>query len=207
MKHITLQKIIAACLSVSLVFSFIPCVVALDSAVPTEQNAVSESLSNSESSAVIENANNLANKVNAYYTDGERLGFVTENSNMKLTYSNDMLSERKVTALTDKNGNPYLTDTMDVYVKMQNGGTYYASKTANSTKVSQFAGLNIFRFGYYYYDVRIEDQNFVNDITVLDELDLDIQNIESKLGLTSTYDANGLHCTLSGNSVDPQVVF
>ena len=97
---------------------------------------------------------------------------------MKLTYSTDMLSERKVTSLTDKNGNPYLTDTMDVFVKMTDGGTYYASKTANSAKVSQFAGLNIFRYGYYYYDVRIEDQNFVNEIKVLDD---GLKNISKKV--------------------------
>ena len=160
-----------------------------------------------EDAKAIENAYLLANGVHAYYTDGKRSGFVTENQNMKLTYSTDMLSERKVTSLTDKNGNAYLYDTMDIFVKMQNGGTYYASKSANSTKVSQFAGLNIFRFGYYYYDVRIEDQNFVNEIKVLAEKSLDIRKIASKEGVDTKYGSNGLTCYLTGNSVDPQVVF
>ena len=135
----------------------------------------------------IECAYSLANKVNAYYTDDKRTGFVTENSNMKLTYSTDMTAERKVTALTDKKGNAYLSDTMDIFVKMKGGEIYYASKTANSTKVSQFAGLNIFRFGYYYYDVRFEDQNFVNEINILSETTLDISKIASKEGVDTKY--------------------
>ena len=155
----------------------------------------------------IESAYSLANKVNAYYTDDKRTGFVTENNNMKLTYSTDMTAERKVTALTDKKGNAYLSDTMDIFVKMKGGEIYYASKTANSTKVSQFAGLNIFRFGYYYYDVRIEEQNFVNEINVTDEKVLDISKLVSKEGVDTKYSANGLYCRFKGNSVDPQVVF
>ena len=156
---------------------------------------------------LIEGADNLANGVNAYFDSGDRKSFITENQSMRLTYSNDMLSERKVSSLTDKNGNAYIESTMDVFVKMQDGGTYYASKTLNSAKVSQFAGLNIFRFGYYYYDVRFEDQNFVNEINVTDDFTLDIKKLGNKIGMKTKYGEDGLTCYLSGNSVDPQVLF
>ena len=157
--------------------------------------------------AIIEGAYELANGVNAYFADGNRKDFITENQNMIIAYSNDMTAERKVTALTDKKGNPYVTNTMDIFVKMKDGGTYYASKTANSTKVSQFAGINIFRYGYYYYDVRFEDQNFVNEIKVIDELALDISKIEHKEGVDSKHSKDGLLCLFKGNSVDPQIIF
>ena len=175
--------------------------------VETETEEDTSSLLNGKDALLIENANRLANKVNAHYSDGERKSFVTENRNMAITYSTDMLSERKVLALTDKSGNKYLENTMDIFVKMTDGETYYASKTANSAKVSQFAGLNIFRFGYYYYDVRFEDQNFVNQLNVTDELTLDIKKTATEEGLRSKYGSDGLVCYLSGNSVDPQVIF
>jgi len=160
-----------------------------------------------EDAAIIDNSNLLSNGVNAYFSDKDRTSFIAENKNMSIAYSTDMLAERKVIALSNSKGNPYIKDTMDIFVKMKDGGTYYASKTANSAKVSQFAGLNIFRFGYYYYDVRFEDQNFVNEIKVEDELKLDIKNLEAKVGVKTKFGDDGLVCYLSGNSVDPQIVF
>ena len=173
----------------------------------TENTANDSPMLEGKDSAIIEVSNELANGVNAYFSDGNRTNFVTENKNMLIAYSTDMLSERKVTALTDKNGNPYITNTMDVFVKMKDGGTYYTSGTANSAKVSQFAGLNIFRYGYYYYDVRIEDQNFVNDVKVIKELDLDIKTVSFKEGLKTKFSNNTLTCYFIGNSVDPRIVF
>lgn len=149
-----------------------------DTTVPLETDPLPKL--EGEFASLIESADRLANGVNAYFDSGDRKNFITENQNMALKYSTDMLFERKVTALADKRGNKYIENTMDIFVKMTYGGTYYTSKTANSAKVSQFAGLNIFRFGYYYYDVRIEDQNFVNEIKVIDELTLDIKNIASE---------------------------
>ena len=130
MKLFDSKKALALLLSLTLGFSFIPSVFATgelsetDEIIPSAEQVEqgTEALTTTDAPE-IEDANSYANEVNAYFTDGERLGFVTENSNMKLTYSTDMLSERKVTSLTDKNGNPYLTDTMDVFVKMTDGGT------------------------------------------------------------------------------------
>lgn len=156
---------------------------------------------------IIEGAEALANGVNAYFDSGERKSFITENQSMKLSYSTNMLTERKLTSLTDKNGNTYIENTMDIFVRMQNGSTYYASKTANSAKVSQFAGLNVFRYGYYYYNVRFEDQNFVNDIKIEKELSIDFKNVARKEGVKTKSDSDGLTCQFTGNSVDPQVVF
>ena len=87
---------------------------------------------------LLDNAANLSNGVNAYYTSGDRDGYVVENSNMKFHYP---LTSNQSATITDMNGNVYVENTMDVYVNI--GGTkYYAS---NSIKE---ATANLFRYGY-----------------------------------------------------------
>lgn len=44
---------------------------------------------------------------------------------------------------------------MDVFVRMKNGSTYYASESQKS------AEANLYRFGYYYYEGLFEFQNFI----------------------------------------------
>ena len=108
---------------------------------------------------IVENANKLANGVTAYFgtqdgkVDGSRENYVVENSNMNLYYP---LASSQLVTITDDSGNAYVKDTMDVYVETSNG-TYYAS---NSLKK---ATANIYRYGYYYYDIHTYGQNFIEN--------------------------------------------
>ena len=64
-----------------------------------------------------------------------------------------------VGSMTDKNGNLYLENTMDVFVQMKDGNKYYASNSFVSPS------MNIYRLGYYYYENRIENQLFVGAVS------------------------------------------
>ena len=104
----------------------------------------------------IQLAHELANGVNAYFKDSDRKNFVIENQNVKLDYALTHYNDQYVTYLQNKNGVNYIENTMDVFVTMENGNTFYASKTGIPTQP------NIFRFGYYFYEVRFEKQDFDN---------------------------------------------
>ena len=100
-------------------------------------------------------AESLKNQVNAGYTDGTRENVFFENKEMYLQYALSGTANQQITTLTDKNGNAYIEDTMDVFVRMVGGETFYASNSYSA------AVFNIYRFGYYYYQMRLEGQTFV----------------------------------------------
>ena len=114
---------------------------------------------------IVENANKLANGVTSYFgtndgkgsgvVDGLRQNYVVENSNMNFYYP--LTSEKSQSAtITNNAGATYVQDTMDVYVKISDK-EYYASNSIKS------ATANIYRYGYYYYDIHAYGQNFVED--------------------------------------------
>lgn len=100
-------------------------------------------------------ADRLANGVQTYYEHGGRDFFVVENTNMMLNFAVSSNYDNQVSSLTDKSGNAYINDTMDVFVRMTDGSTYYSSGAMTS------ASTNIYRLGYYYYENRIENLSFV----------------------------------------------
>ena len=112
---------------------------------------------------LIENADALANKVQAYFTDPARTHFTIENTEMMLTYAVDPQMDKQVSSLTDKSGNPYLKDTMDVFVKTTDGNVYYAATSSINAKT------NIYRLGYYFYETRFETQDFCGTLDVKSE--------------------------------------
>ena len=136
---------------------------------PTESDQTTESEAPEEETkltgdhaTVIENADKLKNNVTAYYgSDGMRNNVFFENMEMKLGYNLASGESQLVTSLTNKKGNAYVTDTMDVFVRMTDGRTFYAGSTSSSSK------FNIHRFGYYYYQMRVEGQDFIGNLPVL----------------------------------------
>lgn len=119
---------------------------------------------NSREAAMIENANKLANRVQTYFPTPDRTSFAFENQEMYLEYILSSAKDQQVGVLKNKNGHTYIENTMDVYVRMQNTGkTYYVSKSTIPTTA------NIYRFGYYYYEMRLEEQVFSNDVNISDE--------------------------------------
>ena len=122
---------------------------------------------------LVEHANSLTNAVNAYFEQvSNRSNVIIENQNITLNYGVSSFADQKVNYLNDKNGNTYVENTFDVFVKMTNGNTFYASKTNKNTT------MNLYRFGYYMYEVRLEEQNFYNGIQINDSFV--IENLKPK---------------------------
>ncbi len=187
----------------------------------TESSSVSESETKTETptetetepvvledddAALIQLADRLANKSDAYYGNGFENDLVIENSEMRLHYPLEGTSDQGmlVAEMTNRKGNTYLQDTMDVFVKMKNGGTYYASASMEQ------AIMNIYRFGYYYYENRIEGQVFVGEVTKDDEKKLSHTTYSRTNGVSTPKkfrdgDISGVSYTVE--SSDPYIVY
>ncbi len=104
---------------------------------------------------LIESANAYANGVQAFFKDSSREKFTVKNGEMALTYHRAAAGDQLVSSLVGANGASYITDTMDVFVKMKDGNIYYASNSGENAQV------NLYRFGYYYYEALLEGQGFL----------------------------------------------
>ena len=106
--------------------------------------------------SVIELADALANGVQAYFTDASRTHFSMQNLEMTMNYSRANTNKQLVESIKNTKGATYVQNTMDVFVRMNSGNTYYASGSSKSAEV------NLYRFGYYYYEGFFEFQNFAS---------------------------------------------
>lgn len=145
-----------------------------DDTANTEDTAQSETETTEprlegEHAELIENADSLKNNVTAYYANGKRENVIFENMEMLLDYSLLSGSDQLVSTLTNKKGNEYISNTMDVFVRMADGNVYYASDSSTN------AVFNIHRFGYYFYQMRAEGQNFIGGLEVKSELNVSIE--------------------------------
>lgn len=170
-----------------------------ESTAPPEEEIVHESILTGEYASLVENAYWLSNGVNAYYANPIRNAYTVENQKMKLNYSFDPEKPQQVTSLTTPGGKPYITDTMDVYVKMDNGKTFYASES------SAAGTANIYRFGYYYYDVHLADQNFTNEVKFTGDRDLNLEALRQCRDTTEPVVTDGVLTTTITSSVDPYI--
>ena len=148
---------------------------------------------------LIENAYALANGVNAYFTDGKRTDFALVNQNMYLEYALANYKDQQVTALKNSKGKVYIENTADVFVTMNTGKTFYASDSTKS------ATANLYRFGYYMYEARFEEQVFSADIAVEDSFSLDLKSISRNHFKPSYNDDGSLHVEITGT--DPYLTF
>ena len=110
-----------------------------------------------EKGGVIENAHNLANKVQSYYSDATRSYFVMENGNVIVNYDMESNGEKQVEYISTKDGKNYIENTMDVFIRMKNGDTFFASSSTDN------GVANIYKLGYYYFENRIDGQSFVSE--------------------------------------------
>ena len=170
MKHNIIKRILSALLSLGMVASSASYALAADNVITKQevpklsaQSAVqTEQEASDKDSDLIELANSLANGTHTSYTSAYRDILNIKNQTMSLDYnlwagSNNM----NVNRLTNTKGASYIENTMDVFVKTDDGETYYSSKSTNS------AAMNIYRYGYYYYENRIEGQVFIPEIQTL----------------------------------------
>ena len=127
------------------------------------ENVTSTPKLEGEHALLIENADALKNGVNAYFTEADRKNFTYSNLKMQMEYGLSSDQAQLVKYLSNKKGNNYVTNTMDVFVKMKNGETYFASQSSIPT------AANIYRLGFYFYEVRLEDQVFANEVEIIEE--------------------------------------
>ncbi len=134
-----------------------------DTSITTESetNETSESVEKNEDRRVelIELANELKNTVTSHYGDASRKTVAIDNNVMSLEYrvqneNNDV----QLAHLSTPDGKTYIAETMDVFVRLTDGKTFYSSGSV------QDATLNIYRYGYYYFENRIEGQVFANEV-------------------------------------------
>lgn len=152
-----------------------------------------------ENAPLIENADRLANGVQAFYSDPNRSAYTLVNQNMELHYNLTAGKGQMVTALQNAKGATYLENTMDVFVRMKDGRTYLASGTDEQTRV------NIYRYGYYYYDVHMLEQDFEDGSKVVKEFEMPITGFTEFIDTTRPSFENGELTVKIMGSRDPQV--
>ncbi len=110
-------------------------------------------------------ANKLSNGVQAYYSGVQRPSMILENLEMSIEYGLIPNNGQQVLALKNSKGVSYVENTMDVFLRMTDGSTHYASTSDKK------ATSNLYRIGYYYYETRYEEQDFLDmsKVTFTDE--------------------------------------
>ena len=148
-------------------------------------------------------ANKLANGVQAYYSDAQRSSMIVKNLEMSVEYSFLANGNQQVSALRNSKGVSYVENTMDTFVRMTDGSTYYAS---NSTKTAM---SNLYRIGYYYYETRYEGQDFFDPsrIKVTDEKRINHTNIASLNQMERSENTGKILELRTTSNIDPYVVF
>ena len=151
-----------------------------------------------EYAELIENADRISNTVSAYFTDGNRSGYRISNMNMVYDYS--LSNEGDILGtIRDLKGNVYVENTMDVFVTMDTGKTYYSSASTTPARA------NSFRYGYYYYDVRLLDHDFYNNVTVEDEKQIPLKSATRWKEMTPPKVKGGILTSKLEGIVDPHI--
>ncbi|MBQ8409521.1 MAG: hypothetical protein IJY39_11740 [Clostridia bacterium] len=166
------------------------------SAVETEEDTTPKL--EGEYALLIENADRLKNDVTSYFTNAAREYYRIENNNMNLDYVLTSAQDQLAT-ITNKKGGTYIEDTMDVFIKMKSGKTYYASGSQIS------ATANLYRYGYYYYDAQFYNQNFVNEITVTDKQPVKLALFRGAHDMSRPEVTNGVLSTTIESTADPYI--
>lgn len=154
-----------------------------------------------EYAEIIEVSNDIKNGVNPYYTDATRTSVTIDNQNMTLKYNIAPNGNMQIENLSTRGGCSYIENTMDVILNMQNGNKYYASKSLDD------AILNIYRYGFYYYENRIEGQTFMNEIVAESEHKFDLETAATRGFSKMTFDSDGTMNFRMSSDEDPQMRF
>ena len=166
-----------------------------------QSSEVVEATLSGEYSELIEISNDIKNGVNPYYTDGTRSSVTIDNQDISLKYNIAADGNMQIVNLSTRSGNVYIENTMDVILNMQNGSKYYASKSLDD------AILNIYRYGFYYYENRIEGQTFMNKIVAESEHKFDLSTAQTKGFSKISFDDDGTMNFRMSSDADPQMRF
>ena len=142
---------------------------------PTETETEEDTtpMLNIDNAELIEYAERMANGVSYYYPNAKRESAILENKQMSLTYALTESGNKQVSSLKSYKGATYLENTMDIFVRMKTGETFYASNSEDNPTT------NLYRFGYYYYQARYEGQNFLSTANVTNEQVLNLRKTGS----------------------------
>ena len=111
----------------------------------------------------IEHADDLSNEVNVYFPNADRSELNIENKDFIYNLGLVPDGNQLLNSVTSKNnGGVFLKNTSDAYVIGANGTKYYASKTTGG------GSTNIYRQGFYFYDVHVYGADFIGDIEEFD---------------------------------------
>ena len=155
-----------------------------------------------DNSDVIAYANNMANGVDAYYDGYDRNKYTVENQNVRVNYNLATGGNSTVASITNPSGTAYIQNTMKVYARTTAGKTYYASNYVSAARP------NIYRLGYYYYDVHFMDTDFVNSATVASTKTLTLSKFNNYSSSHSTKPtvSNGVLSITITNPLDAYVM-
>ena len=210
MKHHIFKRILSAIIALGMIASSASYVFAVDDTVTnTETPSVSETKestatqSSEKDEDLMKLANGLANGTHTSYNTATWRTVNIKNQTMSLDYnlwagSNNM----QVETLSNTDGAKYIENTMDVFVKTTDGETYYASKSTKS------ATVNIYRYGYYYYENRIEGQVFLPEIRATSAQTVSLRSPSDKSQISNgSYSYWGGEYSYTINGTDPWIAF
>ena len=156
---------------------------------------------NSNEAPLIEYASSISNGVDFGFSDPTRTALTFSNSEMNLEYALSVDQKQLVKKLTNKSGYTYVENTMDVFVKMTDGSTFYSSNSYISTSA------NAFRMGYYFYEIKLQDQIFSNDMEISSSKKISHIQWENFRQCTPTVDGKVLKVVNDAEATDAFVSF
>ena len=122
-------------------------------------------------------ADNLAGKVNAYFESGVRDKLIVTNDDVVLDLGLSADAGGVISSITTKDGKSYLNNTMAAYIKTKDGKVF---STASSTKSMD---NNIYRLGYYMYDVHVYGNDFfVDESQYISKYPIAVSNFKNFVG-------------------------
>ena len=130
-----------------------------------------------EFAASIVEADYLAGKVNAYFESGIRDKLTVTNDDVILNMGLSADAGGSISSITTKDGKAYLKNTMSAYIRTKDGKVY---STASSTKAMD---NNIYRLGYYMYDVHVYGNDFfVDESQYISKYPIGVSSFKNNVG-------------------------
>lgn len=174
-----------------------------EDAKETVEESSDEVLGDIANGELIEHAHSLSNGVQTYFSDAKRDGYVINNQNMSLEYLIDAFDDQRVSYLKNTAGASYIEDTMDIFVKMKDGKTFYAADSLKNTTT------NIYRLGYYYYHVLLQGQDFAGAGIIEDDANVPLK-LSGRYEITkfAELENGGISFSVKNNkeNPDPRIV-
>lgn len=100
-------------------------------------------------------AGDMKNQVQGYYENGNRANYIIKNADIQLSQRLTGYQTKYIDYVKNsENGNHYFENTMEPYIKTDDGKMYYSGNSQANGR------MNTTRLGYYYYETHIRDLNF-----------------------------------------------